>query len=171
MLILALLSVAALVFIDVLIKGWAIETLKPLGSMDFLKIGDTDIIGFRYAENTGAAFSAFNGAGTILSVVVSVILAGVIFYAFTEKHKTIFKTICYVMIVSGGIGNLIDRFKQGYVVDYIEVRLFDFAIFNFADILITVGAFMYIIAMIISERNTDKLRAGRIRSEVRNKYK
>ena len=50
-----------------------------------------------------------------------------------------------VLVISGGIGNLIDRIRIGYVVDYIEVRLFRFAIFNFADICVTVGIVLLLI--------------------------
>jgi signal peptidase II len=71
--------------------------------------------------------------------------------------------------MAGGIGNLIDRIKHGYVVDYIEVRAFSFAIFNFADILIVVGAIMLFIYLFIDEMSSDKKRAMRLRAEIRRK--
>jgi len=55
------------------------------------------------------------------------------------------------VIIAGGIGNLIDRIRLGYVVDYIEIRLFHFAIFNFADICVTVGMVILLIYIIFIE--------------------
>jgi signal peptidase II len=165
----AIIGVGILVFIDQTIKMWAKSVLMPIDTMDFISIGGKEIIGFRYAENTGAAFSSFSNSGIFLTIVISLILIGVMFYAFTDKHKTFFKSLCFVMIMAGGIGNLIDRIRQGYVVDYIEVRLFDFAIFNFADILIVVGALMLFVYFFIEEMQSDKKRAMRLRAEIRRK--
>jgi signal peptidase II len=165
----AILAVGGLVFIDQLIKKWAVSVLMPQETMDFINIGGKEIIGFRYAENTGAAFSSFSNGGIFLTIFISVILLGVLVYAVADKNKTFFKSLCYVMILSGGIANLIDRIRQGFVVDYIEVRLFDFAIFNFADILIVVGAIMLFICLVIDEVKNDKKRAMRLRAEIRRK--
>ena len=66
-----------------------------------------------------------------------------------------FINICLLLVVAGGIGNVIDRIMYGYVVDFIEPLFVDFAVFNFADCCITVGAFMligYEIYEIINER-------------------
>ena len=54
-----------------------------------------------------------------------------------------------VMIISGGLGNLIDRIMRGYVVDFICVEFIDFPVFNFADILVTCGAFMLIAYLLL----------------------
>jgi signal peptidase II len=165
----AILGGGILIFIDQIIKVWAVNVLKPAVTLDFFSIGGKEILGFRYAENTGAAFSSFSNSGIFLTIVISLILIGVMAYAFTDKRKTFFKSLCFVMIMAGGIGNLIDRIKQGYVVDYIEVRFFDFAIFNFADILIVVGAIMLFIYLFIDEMSMDKKRAMRLRAEIRRK--
>ena len=66
------------------------------------------------------------------------------FHRYTDAVKTKLDYICLVMIATGGIGNIIDRIFRGYVVDYIEYLFVDFYIFNFADCLITVGAFLLI---------------------------
>jgi signal peptidase II len=165
----AIIAVGGLIYIDQIIKKWAVNVLLPQQTMDFIKIGGKEIIGFRYAENTGAAFSSFSNGGIFLTVIISLILIAVSVYAVSDKRKTFFKSICFIMILSGGIGNLIDRIKQGFVVDYIEVRFFDFAIFNFADILIVVGAIMLFIYMVIDEFKSDKRRAMRLRAEIRRK--
>ena len=58
------------------------------------------------------------------------------------KIKNKFYQVCAVMVISGGLGNLLDRIFRGFVVDFIEVQFVNFAVFNFADILVTCGAFM-----------------------------
>jgi signal peptidase II len=165
----AVLCTAGLIFIDQMTKRWAVNVLMPQGAADFIKINGVDIIGFRYAENTGAAFSSFSNGGVILTTVVSLILMGVTLYALFDRKKSFFKSVCFVMIIGGGLGNLIDRVKMGYVVDFIEVRLFTFAIFNLADILVVVGTIMLFIYFVYEEINNDKRRAMRLRAEIRNK--
>jgi signal peptidase II len=176
-LLIAIIATVGLIALDLLIKEWVVTALAPIGSMDFLKIGDVDLIGLRYTENTGAAFSFFRDSPLFLTIVVIVLLFAVIVYGVTDREKRTFKSICLVMIVSGGLGNLIDRIRNGYVVDYIELRFMNFAIFNFADILVTCGAFMFFLYIIFGEtrnkRNgSDKSRRERIRREIsqRNHY-
>jgi signal peptidase II len=165
----AVLCTAGLVFIDQMTKRWAVNVLLPQGTMDFIRIKGLDIIGFRYAENTGAAFSSFSNGGIVLTTVISLILLAVTLYALFDRRKSFFKSVCFIMIIGGGIGNLIDRLRNGFVVDFLEVRLFDFAIFNFADILVVVGTIMHFIYFIYEEINNDKKRAMRLRAEIRNK--
>jgi signal peptidase II len=73
------------------------------------------------------------------------------------------------MIVAGGLGNLIDRIKNGYVVDYLEFRFVDFAIFNFADVLVTCGAVALIIFIWVNEAS-GKRRRGDLHNEI-SKYR
>lgn len=70
---------------------------------------------------------------------VAVVLAG-IYYILSGKLKSNYLLVCFMLIISGGIGNLIDRIFRGYVIDYIEVLFVHFAVFNFADILVTCGS-------------------------------
>jgi signal peptidase II len=96
--------------------------------------------GFRlhHTQNTGAAFSFLRGHPQVLTVVVGVILLAAIIYLFTEiKKRPYSQSVCLALICGGGIGNLIDRLCFGYVVDYIEPVFIRFAIFNFADIVLT----------------------------------
>ena len=68
-----------------------------------------------------------------------------------------FFLVSAVMIMSGGIGNLIDRIRQGYVVDYLDVKLFNFAVFNFADICVVLGAvFALIFVFFVEPKIADK---------------
>ena len=117
------------------------------------------VLGLTYVENTGAAFSMLAGHTTLLSVgTLLVLLAGAVLL-FLGYFKRLFADICAVMILAGGLGNLIDRFAHGYVVDYIETLFVDFPVYNFADILVVVGVFSaagYLIWDIIREAKEKK---------------
>lgn len=137
-------SLAVILFlltvIDQLTKYIAVSTVKIDGPKEFL----FGLMQFRYVENTGAAFSSFSESTFLLSVfTVIVIIVGLI-VLMTKKLKPMFVNICLLLILAGGIGNVIDRIRLGYVVDFIEPLFIDFAVFNFADCCITVGAFMLI---------------------------
>ncbi len=144
-------SIAVLTAADQLIKLVVERNLQPIGTAEFIN----GFIGWNYVRNTGAAFGSFSQSTTLLTVVTgAVILAGIILIA-TKKIKSKFYLTCAVLIISGGLGNLIDRIFRGYVIDFIDVQFTDFAVFNFADILVTVGSIalmIYVIADIFRDR-------------------
>lgn len=132
--------IVLLTVIDRVTKYLAVTTVKVSGPKEFL----FGLFQFRYVENTGAAFSSFSGNTFILIVVTAVVLAGCIVLLLSRKLNSNFMNVCLLLIVAGGLGNLIDRIMYGYVVDFIEPLFIDFAVFNFADCCITVGAFLMI---------------------------
>lgn len=103
-----------------------------------------DILQFRYVENTGAAFSMFSDKTEMLAVFTAVVLLAGFIVIFTKKIKSKLMLASVVMLMGGGLGNLIDRVFRHFVVDYIEVLFVDFAVFNFADCFVTVGEFILI---------------------------
>ena len=138
-------SIAVLTAADQLIKLVVERNLQPIGTAEFIN----GFIGWNYVRNTGAAFGSFSQSTTLLTVVTgAVIFAGIILIA-TKKIKSKFYLTCAVLIISGGLGNLIDRIFRGYVVDFIDVQFTDFAVFNFADILVTVGSIALMIYVIV----------------------
>lgn len=146
MLIFSLIAAAVLVLIDQVIKLWAVGVLQDKGSIPFLHFGDFEILDLTYLENSGAVFGSFAGMRALLIGITSVMLIaclwGLIRYGKTSKLLN----TSLVLVLAGGIGNLIDRiFRGGLVVDYIEVKLFDFAIFNFADCCVVIGVCMFIL--------------------------
>lgn len=149
--IISLISIAVLTAADQVIKLFVERFLAPVGTAEFIN----GFIGWNYVRNTGAAFGSFSDNTVLLSVVTgAVLLAGIVLIAM-KKIKSKFCLVCAVMIISGGLGNLIDRVLKGYVVDFIDLQFMDFAVFNFADILVTVGAFalmFYVIADIFRDR-------------------
>ena len=149
--IISLISIAVLTAADQVIKLFVERFLAPVGTAEFIN----GFIGWNYVRNTGAAFGSFSDNTVLLSVVTgAVLLAGIVLIAM-KKIKSKFCLVCAVMIISGGLGNLIDRVLKGYVVDFIDLQFVNFAVFNFADILVTVGAFalmFYVIADIFRDR-------------------
>ena len=147
----SVITIAVLAVSDQLTKYAAVMTVKVNGPVEFL----FGTFQFRYVENTGAAFSSFSDNTLVLAVLTAVILAGCLAVLLSKKIKSLFMNICLLLVISGGLGNVIDRFRLGYVIDFIEPLFIDFAVFNFADCCITVGAFMmigYQIYELISEQ-------------------
>lgn len=150
--------IGVLVAADQLVKNWAVEVLQPVGSMDFIHFGDFKIFDLTYLENRGAIFGTMAGQRWFLVGFTSlVIVAGIVFMFATLKRSRLLN-IAVGLFIAGGIGNLIDRIRFGYVVDMFEVKLFDFAIFNVADICVTVAFILLMIYGIFIEPKTEKVR-------------
>lgn len=139
--VITLVSIAVLVALDQLIKLLVIKYLMPIGSLPLID----DVLRFRYIENTGAAFGSFSNHTDILSIFTLVVIVIGIILLLSKKIKFGVEYVCVVLIIAGGVGNLIDRVFRGFVVDYIEPLFVDFAVFNFADILVTCSAIALII--------------------------
>ncbi len=147
----SIICIAVLVFADQLIK-WIVENhLMPIGRSDFIP----KIVEFYYTENTGAAFSMFENHTEILSILTIVFIVAGFCILMSGKIKNKILISTFILILSGGLGNLIDRIFRGeqlfhgYVIDYIKVLFVDFAIFNFADCLVCIGSFMIFVYIIV----------------------
>lgn len=131
---------AVLVAVDQLTKFFVCRSLKPIGERMLIP----GVLQLHYVENTGAMMGTMRGKTTLMIVAAAVALVVLSALLFMKKIKFGFMYCCFVGIISGGIGNIIDRVARGFVVDFIEVLFVDFYVFNFADCLITVGAFLII---------------------------
>jgi len=146
---------AVLVAVDQIIKYFVELKLKPVSVIPFIP----GVIQLHYHRNDGAMMGFLQGKIGVVTVLAIICMIGLVILMFTDAIKTKFDYICLVMIATGGIGNIIDRIFRGYVVDYIEYLFVDFYIFNFADCLITVGAFLmifYQIYLMIKENKAKK---------------
>lgn len=156
----SLAGIVVLTLIDRLTKHIAVSTVKVNGPQEFL----FGLFQFRYVENTGAAFSSFSDNTEILTVVTLIIIVFCLILLLSRKIKSNFMNVCFLLVTAGGIGNVIDRIMYGYVIDFIEPLFVDFAVFNFADCCITVGAFLiigYEIYELICERKNVKNNDGK----------
>lgn len=151
----SLVIIVILTVIDRLTKYIAVSTVKIDGPKEFF----FGLFQFRYVENTGAAFSSFSDNTEILTVFTLVIIVFCLVLLMSRKLKPLFINVCLLLVTAGGIGNVIDRIAYGYVVDFIEPLFVDFAVFNFADCCITVGAVLlicYEIYELITEQKKSK---------------
>ncbi len=123
--------------LDQISKYLAVAFLKPIGTLPIIK----NALHLTYSENTGAAFSILRGKQLFL---ISITILAMLFmlgylYKWSQVDGQHWQKMCFALIIGGGIGNLIDRIRIGYVVDFIDFRLINFAIFNVADSFIVVG--------------------------------
>lgn len=101
----------------------------------------TKNIGFLRTENTGAGFSILSGQNLFLSLVTFLFILSLVYYLIRKQIKTP-KLYSFLVILSGAIGNFIDRLIYAHVFDFIKI--YQWPIFNFADIYLTFGIIMLI---------------------------
>ena len=111
-----------------------------------------NILNFTYTKNYGMAFGM--GSGKIIVFINIIFILAIILYLIINRKK-IHEFMPYFIILGGAIGNLFDRIFRGYVIDYIDVNLFNFPNFNIADICITLGI-IYLIYTIVKEKYIKK---------------
>lgn len=114
-----------------------------------------DFFYITYVQNFGAGFSILQNAKIFLSVISICAVVMLTYYFFDSKKKDYLNQSAYLLIIGGALGNLIDRLKQDYVVDFLDFKIFryDFPVFNVADCLITIGCFIIIINTLREQRH------------------
>ena len=135
------------------ISKYLIEAFIPLGGTIPIIDGFFDLT---YVRNTGAAWSLFAGSGmTFFYVITAVALAAlVLFYRHTSPRDVL--TRCgLALMISGALGNLIDRVRLGYVVDFFYFELIDFPVFNVADIFVTLSAVLLAVLLLLYYKEED----------------
>jgi signal peptidase II len=146
------------IVLDQLTKGWVVATLGPSTMTRFIPIVGDDVR-IAYSHNTGVAFSMFQGHPELLTVLAILILAGAVwFYATQLPNQRRAIQIIMGLIVGGALGNLIDRIRLGYVVDFMQVGWFP--IFNVADSAISVGAALLMLQFLRDELDQRRAREG-----------
>ncbi len=145
-----------LIAIDQISKVWAVNTLAAgNGSspgMDSIELWQ-GVFHLQYTANRGGAWGILHGKQWLLILITIIIIIGMLFFI---KHLPKSKwgglsKIAFILVISGAIGNLIDRVLLNYVRDFLYFILIDFPIFNFADILVVVGVGMLMVAMIFGD--------------------
>ena len=98
------------------------------------------VVGLTYVRNTGAAFSSFEGMQWLFALIFLFFTVALLWEYFKKRLPfTRFERFCIAAIYGGGVGDMIDRLRLGYVVDMIETLFVDFPVFNVADCFITCG--------------------------------
>lgn len=135
--------IISVIIIDQITKYWAVLYLKNIETMPIIK----NVFHFTYSENTGAAFGILGNQRTFLLVTtaIMIIIVSYLLYKSIVTSGNIIETISLCLILAGGIANMIDRIRLKYVVDFIDFRLINFAIFNIADSFIVIGISIFAI--------------------------
>lgn len=129
--------------LDQLTKYWVVQTFVEPGNTWPLWSG---VFHFTYVINTGAAFSLFSNGGSWLRWLSLAVSLGLIALAWFGSRMKMTEQLGYGLILAGALGNGIDRFLFGYVVDFLDFRLIRFPVFNLADVCINVGIVFLLIA-------------------------
>ena len=144
-----LIFIAAAVGIDQVLKLIVTNTLEIGQSVPLIE----GVFHFTYVRNFGAAFSILQNKQMFLIVITGIVMAAAAVILF-KNIKSMGRLASFSLAagIAGGIGNIIDRIRLGYVVDFLDFKLIDFPVFNFADCCVVVGAFALVAAVFISDK-------------------
>lgn len=136
--------VGSVVLADQFTKALVVANIPLGGHVAFLP----GFLDFTYVRNTGAAFSSFEGMQWLFALIFLVFTLG-IFYEYFRKRMPFsnFERWMIAAIYAGGLGNMIDRLRLGYVVDMIETQFMEFPVFNVADCFITCGCIALFVSL------------------------
>lgn len=150
---LVLILIAASVAVDQALKFIVVNTLEIGQSVPLIE----GVFHFTYIQNFGAAFSIFQNKQIFLISVTAVVMvaaAVILFKNINKFSKLIILSLTF--IIGGGIGNLIDRVRLGFVVDYLDFNLINYPVFNFADCCVVVGSIALVIGVFLADREEKK---------------
>ncbi|MBQ3295096.1 MAG: signal peptidase II [Erysipelotrichaceae bacterium] len=145
------LFVTILVIIDQYVKNLVVTNIE-LGKQ--IPLID-NFFSLTYVRNYGAGFSILQNERVFLTVLSIIAIAVLSYLLIKAKKNDTLSIFSYILIISGALGNLIDRIRLGYVVDFLDFKIFgyDYPVFNLADSFITVGCFILIIMVILETKN------------------
>ena len=143
------LFVAGITAADQLSKLWVVRNIPLYGHVNAIP----GLFHLTYVQNTGAAFSSFQGMQWLFALIFLAFTVGVI-WEFSKKRMPFhtFERWCIAAVYAGGLGNMIDRIRMGYVVDMIRVDFIEFPVFNVADCFITCGCIALMISLAFFNR-------------------
>jgi signal peptidase II len=149
---------AAVIAVDQLTKALVKSTLSPFESRTIIP----GVLDFIHVQNTGVAFGILNDAvmnqrvkALLTTALAALALIGIGFYARHVHHHEKLARVGLSLILGGAVGNLIDRLRVGYVLDYVDVywRGWHFWAFNVADASITIGAVLVFLDLLLVTRH------------------
>lgn len=159
MIIFSVILIISMIIIDQLTKFLVVKHISLGEIINVISIGKVDIFSLTHVRNKGAAWSSFSSKTTILTIVTLVLIIGLLLLLYVKpiQNKVLgrkintLEAVSFSLIISGGIGNIIDRIRLKEVVDFISADFIDFPIFNFADICVVIGCFIFIADIIIMD--------------------
>lgn len=147
--------IALIVFLmDFLSKNFVINNFELLKSIELIP----NFFYITYLQNTGAAWSMFRNGSLFIAIISFIIFILISNYIKKLKLENIWSIISFGFLLGGILGNFIDRVVYGYVIDFLDFKIFgyDYPVFNFADIMIVVGTIMIAIKIIRGDKDANK---------------
>ena len=136
---------ALIVIIDQITKYLTVSLIPLFSRVDFIP----GVLSLTYVQNTGAAWSMFEGMQWMFALIFLVLTVAVLYEYFKAPLPfSRFERWCIAAIYGGGLGNMIDRVRFGYVIDMIKTDFMNFPVFNVADCFITCGCFAMIFSLL-----------------------
>lgn len=144
---------SVLLSLDQFTKYLAIQYLKDKPSVVLIK----GVLEFQYLENTGSAFSLFQGKKMFLLIMGFVFLAAVLFFLYKVPAQKKFRAVHVLtaVLIAGALGNMADRIRYDFVVDFISFVLIHFPVFNIADCYIVISAICMFLLFIFVYKEED----------------
>lgn len=149
--VLALFLSATIIFSDQLIKYLVVYALKPVGTVTAIP----GLLNLTYVENRGVAFGMMENQRWLIIIATVLVMAFLIFLLFRKTGKNKLFVASAVLIVGGGIGNLIDRIFLGYVIDYLQLTFFP-PVCNFADYCVVAGTILLMVYILFFSDTLNK---------------
>ena len=141
--------IVALIALDQWVKFEIVKNIQLGEVKSFIP----QILSLTYLRNTGAAFSILENQQWLFAVITLVVIGAAIWYLSKHIKGSVWLLSSLSLIIAGGIGNFIDRMRQGFVVDMFQLDFVNFAIFNVADSYLTIGVLVLIVMMLKEEDN------------------
>lgn len=140
------LIIALIIAVDQLIKSLIICSMLPGNTIPLIG----HYVFLTYVRNKGAAFGMFSDRAAVLAVVSTVFIVAIILHLIFSRQQRLMTNIALAFLLGGSMGNLIDRFLRGFVVDYVHV--ISTPVFNFADVMINAGVGLLILDLFINSK-------------------
>ena len=145
-------NIMPIIYAAVILVGIGLDQLTKYLASAYIKSEITvlgKLLHFDYVENRGAAWGMLSNHRWVFMLVSSIAIIAFAVYLFGFKVPNRLYGVSIALVISGGIGNMIDRIALGYVVDFLKFAFINFPVFNVADSFVCIGAGLLILAMIL----------------------
>ena len=144
--------IVAVIYLDQITKWLTVIKLDLGESFPLIK----DVFHFTYVQNRGAAFGILQDQRWVFLVISTVAIAALSVMLWKNRKGSKLLCVAISMIIGGGIGNMIDRCLLGYVIDFLDFTLIDFAVFNVADSFVCIGVGLFVLELILEFKEEAK---------------
>lgn len=145
-------AMLVLIALDQLVKLYIVSDFKLGQVKSFIP----HLVSLTYLQNTGAAFSMLENQQWLFTLVTCLVIGGAVYYLIKHLNASKWMLAGLTLVIAGGLGNFIDRIRQGFVVDMFQLDFINFAIFNVADMYLTFGVAILLLMILKEEKDGSK---------------